>query len=300
MTLRKVEMATRLSLFINILLCLIKICVFVATGSFAVIAAIVDSFCDLISQAILFYTQHAVRRQLDTFPAGRTRLEPVGILIMAIIMIILSLSVLIGSVYTLYGIYIEHNGFSVGYSLWSILLMITTIVLKLCLWIYCKQFTSSPSAMVLAQDHRNDVLSNGTALIAVCIASQFQEAVWVDPGGAIFISLYIIFSWWSVGTEECNKLIGVHGDEEWMHQIHAFVKQKAFVSDYILSGYHIGRNLLVELVVIYEQCSDHQLSCDLQRELQHKLEAFEFVERAFVQFDYRKRSKPPHKIPVLE
>eukprot|EP01083_Nonionella_stella_P063725 165605_1 len=76
MTLHKIELATKISLLVNIILFLIKIAVFIDTSSFAVIAALTDSFCDLVSQMILFYTQKAVQKQKDKFPAGRTRLEP--------------------------------------------------------------------------------------------------------------------------------------------------------------------------------------------------------------------------------
>ena len=47
-----------------------------------------------------------VKKQNSKFPSGRTRLEPVGILIMSILMIILSCSVVFGSGFTLYGMYI--------------------------------------------------------------------------------------------------------------------------------------------------------------------------------------------------
>lgn len=270
-----------------------------------------DSFCDLVSQAILFYTQKAVKKQKEDFPAGRTRLEPVGILIMSILMIILSCSVVFGSAFTLYSMYVIHTGFSVGYSLWSVLLLVVSIVLKFCLWVYCKRFTSSPSAMALAEDHRNDVLSNGTALIAVCIASQFHNAVWVDPLGGLLISLYIIYSWYNIGIEESNKLIGIIPEDEDMDRLHTFVKGQlkrrmndndtSNPGDYIMNGYHTGRNMLIELRLIYEKCADYQRLCDLGFNLQRRLEQFPFVERAYVSFDYVKREKNKlHKIPILE
>mmetsp|Transcript_34153 Transcript_34153/g.55676 ORF Transcript_34153/g.55676 Transcript_34153/m.55676 type:complete len:362 (-) Transcript_34153:180-1265(-) len=303
-TLQKINVATQISLVVNIILFFVKISVFAVTGSWSVIAALIDSMCDLISQAILFYTYHAVRRPPTAkFPAGNTRLEPVGILIMSIIMIILSFSVVFGSGATLYTTYAQHASFSVGYSLWSILLMVTSIALKFCLWIYCRQFTKSPSAMALAQDHRNDVLSNGTALFAVCIASQFHKAVWIDPASAILISLYIIYSWYNIGNEEINKLVGIHANDENMQIIHNAIQHNLgqLHSDrYKVCGYHIGRNMLVELCLIYEKCLDYQSLCDTACKLQHKLEAFNFVERAFVRFDYKKREKPAHKTPFLD
>ena len=302
MTLRKIDYATRISLLVNVMLFLIKISVFVVTNSFAVVAALTDSFCDLVSQTIIFYTQKAVRRPSPSYPAGRTRLEPVGILIMSVLMIILSFSVIFGSAFTLYGLYVVKSGFTVEYSLWSVILLVVTIALKFILWLYCKQFSHSPIAMALAEDHRNDVLSNGTALIAVCIASQYHKEVWVDPVGGLLISLYIIAVWYHIGKEQSNKLIGQIADDENMNKLHLFIRRQLKIeqSDYALHGFHIGRNMLIELRLIYKKCTDYTKLCDLCVGLQQKLEDFVFVERAYVHFDYQKREKPIHKFPMLD
>lgn len=306
LTLKKIESATKISLLINVTLFIIKIAVFIETGSFAVIAALTDSFCDLVSQLILYCTQRAVKKQHTKFPAGRTRLEPVGILIMAILMIILSCSVVFASIFTLYSIYVGHSPFVVEYSDWSLALLVTSIVLKSALWIYCRQFTSSPSAMALAEDHRNDVLSNGTALVAVIVAGTLHSAVWVDPAGGALISIYIIWSWYHIATEEVNKLIGIRGDEKSMDILHDMIEREMSPKhrvnsphDYRLSAYYIGRNMLVELRLIYAEFSDFRKICDSSLQFQHKLEAMDFIERAFVIADYQKRKDSLHKIPML-
>jgi len=306
LTLQKIETATKVSLLVNSTLFIIKIAVFIETGSFAVVAALTDSFCDLVSQIILFCTQRAVKKQHSEFPAGRTRLEPVGILIMAILMMVLSCSVVFASVFTLYSIYVLRSPFVVEYSDWSLALLIVSIVLKLILFIYCRNFKASPSAMALAEDHRNDVLSNSTALCAVIVASTVSSAVWVDPAGGALISIYIIWSWYSIATEETNKLIGIRGSDESMQKLDAFIAQEMspkhlvnVPNDYRLSAYYIGRNLLVELRLIYAEFSEFRKVCDLSLALQRKLEAFDFIERAFVIADWSKRNEALHKIPML-
>ena len=198
MTLKKIGIVIKLSLVANTILFLIKILVFIVTGSFAVIAALTDSFCDLVSQTILYYTHHTVHKQKPEFPAGRTRLEPIGILIMSIIMIILSFSVIVGSIITIINIYTSAT-FTVSYTLYGVVLLVCAIIFKIFLWLYCRQFKYSPTATALAEDHLNDVLSNSTALIAVCVASQIHSAVWCDPVGAILITTYIIWTWWNIG-----------------------------------------------------------------------------------------------------
>ena len=50
----------------------------------------------------------------------------------------------------------------------------------------------------LAEDHRNDILSNVTAIACGIIGSMSHRFWWVDPTGAILISLYIIWSWGTI------------------------------------------------------------------------------------------------------
>ena len=49
--------------------------------------------------------------------------------------------------------------------------------------------------LALAEDHRNDIISNLGAIAFGAIASISQKVWWFDPVGAILISLYIIWSW---------------------------------------------------------------------------------------------------------
>ncbi|KAJ8320871.1 hypothetical protein KUTeg_002458 [Tegillarca granosa] len=73
----------------------------------------------------------------------------------------------------------------------------------------------SPTVKALAQDHRNDVLSNTLAIICGYIGSQevrdrykFEYLVHVDPIGAILISLYIAITWYITGKENTKAIAG--------------------------------------------------------------------------------------------
>ena len=87
-----------------------------------------------------------------------------------------------------------------------------------------------------------------------------------------------------------------------MEKLHVFIKKQLQMNEdnYLLNGHYIGRNMLVELRIIYEKCRDYNKLCDLGLMLQRKLESFSFVERAFVAFDYIKREEDIHKIPLLD
>ena len=53
----------------------------------------------------------------------------------------------------------------------------------------------------LALDHLNDALSNFVAAIALTAVYISKRLWFIDPLGAIAISFYIIYSWFSTGRE---------------------------------------------------------------------------------------------------
>jgi len=175
------------------------------------------------------------------------------------------------------------------------------IFLKFCLWLYCRKFKYSPIARALAQDHINDVGSNAVALIVMIIAAYFPNLSFLDPVGAIVISLWIIWSWYCTGKDEVKKLVGRRADDDTLDELRAICDDHHPDADLdVLIGYHIGRNILVEVEMIMAKETTLDTTHDVCMELQHKLEKFEDVERAFVHCDYMHRGFNEHKQPVLQ
>jgi len=291
-----VTLAVNLSFAINVLLLASKAVAFAITFSYAVIAALVDSVLDLLSQLIICITERKLAQpKADKYPVGRTRLEPVGILTVSVLMVMLSITVIRESLQSL--ITDSHN---IEFSVISISLLATVIFLKFCLWIYCRRFNRNPIASALAQDHLNDVGSNSVALIALVVASEFPKLSWLDPVGAIVISLWIIWSWFETGRDEVKKLVGRQAPEDYLDELRLVCEHHHPEADLdVLRGYHIGRNLLVEVEMIMDKATTLEVSHDVCIELQHKLEAFEYVERSFVHCDYMHRGFDEHKQPTL-
>ena len=102
-------------------------------------------------------------------------------------------------------------------SFWS---MIAILVIKCFLYYLCKRANhksatvtskralqlADPTLEALAQDHWNDILSNGVAAVALIFALYSTSLWWLDPIGAILISLYIIWSWYETGKEQIEQL----------------------------------------------------------------------------------------------
>ena len=180
-----VHKATNLSLVGNIILFITKTVVFVLTFSLAVVASLVDSMLDLVSQVIMFLTERNVKIVNEKYPVGKTRLEPVGILSVSILMVMSAVTVIREAIAML-----ARGSTPVSFDIFTIISMCLVIALKFGLWLYCKQFKHSPIAMALAEDHSNDVFSNAVALIAgmfqyICMQQSFVHTVY----------LYAFFFW---------------------------------------------------------------------------------------------------------
>ena len=104
-------------------------------------------------------------------------------------------------------------------TLFDTVMMLVTVGVKLALLIWCRvvgQQTGNVTILALGQDAENDVLSNAVALVAA-FASQLSPRLWLlDPLGAIFIGVWIIWNWWTTGQEQLEFIVGKSADAEFL------------------------------------------------------------------------------------
>jgi len=76
------RIALEVSLYLNLLITLAKLVAYIRTLSLSVLAALLDSVLDVVSQIVLNYTEKhsSLSRSSAQFPAGAARLEPIGVL----------------------------------------------------------------------------------------------------------------------------------------------------------------------------------------------------------------------------
>lgn len=99
---KRAKWAININVIANILLLLAKIIAAFTSSSLSLIASLVDSALDLLCTLIIWTTnklvQWKIKRLQHKFPVGRRRLEPLGILVFSIIMIVSFLQILQESV----------------------------------------------------------------------------------------------------------------------------------------------------------------------------------------------------------
>lgn len=307
-TLRRI--AIDLSLYTNLIIVVTKLYAYIRTLSLSVLAALVDSLLDVVSQLILSYTEkHSSKsRSSALYPAGASRLEPVGVLSCAALMGMASFEVIKESIESLlYDGDIKSRMSELPItSIWSMALI---VLVKLALWFLCDRASqdrfrvSDPTLEALAQDHWNDSLSNLVAAFALLAAHLSHKLWFIDPIGAIIISLYIIYSWYEMGQEQIEQLTGKVAPQEFVEELHQLASNfdDRMTVD-VCRAYHFGPKFLVELEVVLPRDTLLFESHDLGMELQYEIEGREEVERCFVHIDYESRPYDEHvvsKVPEL-
>ncbi len=174
--------------------------------------------------------------------------------------------------------------------------------------IYCFFYRRFPSVHVFFLDHRNDIVVNVFGLIMSIVGDRF---VWyLDPLGAIFIALLILFSWVSSAFEQVFLLVGKSAPREFIskliymtmthdtridkvdtvsttHLLAATVSLPCcFLTCPQCRAYHAGQKYYVEIDVVMDENLPLRVTHDVGQTLQRKLEGLADVERAFVHVDY--------------
>ena len=97
------------------------------------LASTADSFLDLLSGSIVWLTERAMQKvDLAAYPAGRTRLEPVGVVVFATMMGMATLQLLSESVKELLG---SPKDLTMGPL--TVVILGSTILLKFGLYLLC-------------------------------------------------------------------------------------------------------------------------------------------------------------------
>uniref|UniRef100_A0A914HMZ5 Cation efflux protein cytoplasmic domain-containing protein n=1 Tax=Globodera rostochiensis TaxID=31243 RepID=A0A914HMZ5_GLORO len=284
-----------LSLLVNLALTLAKAAASVMSGSLSIISSLVDSCVDITSGFVIWLTGRAIRKHDPyLYPVGRTRLEPVALVIVSVIMAVASVQMIVQS---LEAVISERINPRVDWP--TIAIMVATVVVKLILFLLCRRQKDSSSTRVLAQDHRNDCLSNSVALLCAFGAQKFW--LYLDPIGAILVSLYIAITWYRTGKEHLIMLSGRSAKPAFINRIIKVCidhdKRIKFIDTVFV--YHFGLRFLVEVHIGLDVDMRLKEAHDIAESLQNSIESLPDVERAFLHVDYEFEHKPQdeHKVP---
>jgi len=311
---KQAALLAKVSFACNFVLLVGKIAAAVMSGSLSVITSVIDSAVDLVSGALMWCSGRAVKkRDPYNYPQGRTKLEPIAIVVLSVVMALASFQMILQAVEKIIGFavydtqdkppevnmteiictsrenvsdYVIDEGPSrPDFGIDSIVICLITIVVKLVLFLVCRR-VPSPSTQALAQDHRNDVLSNSVAVACGLIGAKLWK--YADSIGAILISIYIIASWFITGWRQIKMLTGHTARPEFLKKITWIAVSHSHKITHIetVRAFHFGNNFLVEVDIVLPKTMALLEAHDIGETLQAKLEKLEDVERAFVHLDY--------------
>ena len=285
------QFALRISFWANVALLAIKVFAAYSSGSLSIITSALDSFLDLVSGLILWQTEKSMRKQNKyLFPAGKSRMQPLGIIVFSCIMGTLGFQILIEGVQQLVGPDHTHHLEDI-YGVIGV--MCTVILVKFGLYLYCRRSTSQ-AVQTYAQDHRNDVATNTIGLISAMLGDRLL--FWIDPLGAILLAAYIVYNWAETALENMKAMVGMSAPPEFLTQLTylAWNHHPEIVCIDTVRAYTFGPNFFVEVDVVLPEEMPLRQAHDIGESLQNTIEEMGEVERAFVHIDFETAHYPEH------
>lgn len=284
-----VKVAINLSFAVNVFLFCFKLFAAIYSSSLAVIVSAVDSSLDLFSGSILFCAARvAAKKNKYQYPVGKSRLEPIAIVVFASVMGVAALQLVIEAI-TRITEQVTGNGKTIRIDAVAYAIIGTTIVLKSFLFVFCYRYRNeSDSVAALAQDHFNDIATNTSTLIALILLGQYPNLWWLDPLTAILLGILIIWAWARAGKDHIVRLTGKVGDKDQLSTITYLAMNHDPRILYVdtVRAYHMGAKLLVELDIVLPEAMPLREAHDLGESLQRAVERLEFVERCYTHLDY--------------
>jgi cation diffusion facilitator family transporter len=276
----------KINVTVNILLLAAKGVAALWSNSLSLIASLVDSALDLLCTIIIWTTNRIVGWRLTKlkkkFPVGRRRLEPIGILVFSIIMVISFMQILKESVEKLLPSG-DHKIAELPPA--AIFAMVATIVVKGTIWFGCARVKTT-QVQALAQDCKTDVIFNTLSLLFPLIGHK-AHVWWLDPLGAASLSLFIIYDWAGTCLENITRLTGEAASDNLERKVLFMAYRFAPLVDGFKSMkcYHAGDGVCVEIDVLMPEDAKLSRCHDVAETLQYCLEGLKEVDRAFVTID---------------
>jgi divalent metal cation (Fe/Co/Zn/Cd) transporter len=222
------KIAVHGSFIANVLLAGLQVYGAASSGSLSLFTTMADALFDPLSNLSLILSHRAVNR-VDSrrFPSGKARIETAANIAFCFIMTAVSLIIIVQSIQELIK---GSDTRTEKFHLASIIAVAVAFTVKLGLFSYCFAIRNMYSQVrILWEDHRNDLIINGTGLMFSLLGSHVRW--WIDPAGAIVISFLIMFLWLRTAHSEFLLLIGVTAEPSMLSHITYICK---------FDHYHLG------------------------------------------------------------
>lgn len=287
----KFRIAVYGSLAANIVLSALQLYAAISSGSLSLFTTMADAVFDPLSNLTLIFSNRAIARvDPRRFPAGKARLETVGNIVFCFLMVSVSLIIIAFAAQEL-----ARRTADKEFFLPSIIAVCIAFATKLSLFFYCWAIKDKYSQVnILWQDHRNDLLVNGFGILTSVGGSKLMW--WIDPMGAILLSILISSIWLHTAFGEFLLLVGVASsvDTQQLITYVCLTHSDSIQGIDTVRVYHSGPRLIAEVDIVMDPTGTLLDTHDVAEALQFKLESLPDIERAYVHIDYETTHKPEH------
>lgn len=273
-----------IAFLVNVFLFAIKLFAGIISGSIAILSDAFNSFLDIITYLIAFFSIKMAQKGPDAdHPFGHRRAEPLSAIIIAIFTGVLAFEILRAA----------FNSILAGDPFLTLsplvfAIVIVSIILKIASYIYLNRkakTASSPTLEALSIDCRNDVFASSVVLVGI-VGAQFGLPV-LDGAAAVLIAIYILYSGYSIARKNLDYLLGAKPGNEVLKQIRESAKSVKGIKR--LSGvraHYVGDLVHVEVSIVLDKKLTPKKTHDLGEMVQKEVEKIKVVSRAFIHIDY--------------
>ena len=260
-----------LSIFVNVLLFILKYWAGIVTGSIAIIADAWHTLSDSLSSVVVVVGVKVSNKPADKeHPFGHGRAELIASIIIGMLLAVIAFNFVLESIDKL-----KHHE-SVQYGTIAIVATIVSIVVKELIAQFAFWAGKKTKSVTLKADgwhHRSDAISSVIILVGIFLDPYFW---WIDGVLGIIVAIMIFYAAFEIMRDASSPLLGEKPDEELIRRLTSLSKEKAGFDvkvhhihmhrygDHTELTFHIK---LPEKMLLNEA---HQICNEIERELKTK------------------------------
>ncbi|MFQ5428470.1 MAG: cation diffusion facilitator family transporter [Thermodesulfobacteriota bacterium] len=274
--------ATLVNIVGNSALLIIKLWAGLLSGSIALISEAINSLSDIVASVSTFICVRISEKQADEgHPFGHSRAEPVAGLVIAILAGILGFEILKESITRFFYPQTPHVG------IFALSVPLITIVVKIFMAIYFQRTgkaINSPALRATALDSLMDIFVAAAALAGLMGVSMGYP--FLDPIAGLVISLWIMYTGYSIGMENIDYLMGKAPEPALMREIENATLSVEGVRDFnTVRAHYVGNFIHVEIHVEVDKTLSTLDSHAIGEEVERMVEGLESIQKTFVHID---------------
>lgn len=255
----------------NIFLLIIKFSVAIISHSESLTADAINSAGDIFSSLMTFIgSKIACNPSDDNHNFGHGKAEYIFSLLISIFMLFIASKILVDSIFSI----ITKKEFIFSYYL--IIVCIATILVKFCLYLYCRNLYKKHSNILIKasmKDHRNDIFLTLGTLTSIILGS-FGYYFFDGLFGSI-ISIYILVSGIEIFLESYKVLMDISLDKNEKNEIISYIQNIEEIKDIsdfntVATGYKYVAIITIDIDGNLSTFKSHEIADQIEQNIPKK------------------------------